>query len=51
MQAPLALHRMRGPTKEADLTYRSELDLRTLLWPAVHDPLPTLIRKQNLPRA
>ena len=33
---------MRDPTREAhDLreTYRSELDRRTLLWPAVHDPL------------
>ena len=40
-QIPLALHRMRSPTKEAHdfrEIYRSELDRRTSLWPAVHDP-------------
>ena len=41
-QILLALHRMRGPAKEAHdfrEIYRSELDRRTSLWPAVHDPL------------
>ena len=41
-QIPLALHRMSCTTKEAHdfrELYRSELDRRTSLWPAVHDPL------------